>query len=219
MQKTALSLLLLSASVTATEDDALVVYQVSPSAEQFYLGGYLGKSSFDVEQVDLEISNDAAIDDSDSAYKLIVGYSFNPHFAIEGGYANLGEVTANLSGAYVDEYYSSHYEVNAAVEVSGLILNLVGIMPVNEQVALYAKLGVFSWDADLKYNLSASDVYDGQRYSYSDGDSESVDDKDAFYGVGMSYQWNNWSLRGEYEIYKSDSEDIDVMSVGVTYHF
>ena len=57
----------------------------------FYIGGALGQSSFDVE-----CARTTSCDDSDSSWKIFGGYQFNKHFALEFGYADLGETTASV---------------------------------------------------------------------------------------------------------------------------
>ena len=45
-------------------------------------------------------------------------------------------------------------------------------------------------------------------------------DGNLFYGVGLEYAFNqHWNICGEYELYEVDDFDIDVVSVGVSYHF
>ena len=45
-------------------------------------------------------------------------------------------------------------------------------------------------------------------------------DTDVFYGVGAEYLLTgSWSIRGELERYEVDDFDVDLVSVGVAFHF
>jgi OOP family OmpA-OmpF porin len=76
-------------------------------------------------------------DQRDPAVKVFVGYEVNRYFAVEGGYAWLGEfqatnqVTAPTTGA-----------LNAEIRVIGLFLDAVGMLPIGERFAALAKVGV-----------------------------------------------------------------------------
>jgi OOP family OmpA-OmpF porin len=55
-----------------------------------YLRLALGQS-----QADIDCTGTTSCDDGDTAWKVFGGYQFNRHFALEAGYANLGEATAS----------------------------------------------------------------------------------------------------------------------------
>ena len=65
-----------------------------PAQAQVYLGAGVGVSQGKFKSSDFSL-DDSEIHESDSesdtAYKLIVGYKFNKNFAVEGGYTNLGK--------------------------------------------------------------------------------------------------------------------------------
>jgi opacity protein-like surface antigen len=63
-------------------------------------------------------------DKHSAAFKFFVGYSFNPYFALEGGFASLGDSSANMqfvnSGSQVG-YFNLKYHMNAAfIDALGL---------------------------------------------------------------------------------------------------
>jgi OOP family OmpA-OmpF porin len=62
------------------------------------------------------------ISESSSAFGIFGGYAVNPNFAVEIGYANLGKV-------------------QEGVEFSTLEADAVGILPINDQLSVYGKLG------------------------------------------------------------------------------
>jgi OOP family OmpA-OmpF porin len=69
-------------------------------------------------------------DDTDTAFKLYGGYRFNPTFGVEAGFTRLGEVDLPLSGVIRTQRARALYVAGTAT------------FPVNEQFALFGKLGV-----------------------------------------------------------------------------
>src|SRR3954447_21244332 len=65
---------------------ALATHTVSSVRAQGYLG-------FSVGQV--KVQNNACCEGGDTAFKLLAGYQFTPHFATEFAYGALGTVIAN----------------------------------------------------------------------------------------------------------------------------
>lgn len=158
-------------------------------------------------------------DDTDTAYKLQVGYQFNKHFAVEGGYADLGKLV-----------YSSN--ITAPSSISGVItlkvdgwnLGVVGRLPFSDNVTGFAKLGAFAYNVDYACTRTGTPcVYPSRKVS---GTS-------AHYGVGVDFNFaSNWFARAEYEVYArvgdpmnadgtsgTTREDVNLASIGVGYRF
>ena len=113
-------------------------------AEGGYAGVGFGQSSVDVI-CDLDIRCNA--DDTDTALKIFGGYQFNPNFAIEIGYYDLGEAT--VTGT--DSFFGS---VTEKFKASGINFAVVGSFPVGERFTLMGKAGFFRWDLDARVNTS-----------------------------------------------------------------
>jgi OOP family OmpA-OmpF porin len=103
-------------------------------------------------------------DDDSTAYTLLVGYRFSRYFALEAGYANLGEYTAEFplfctggSGCASDIGETS---------VDGLVLNAIGVLPVARHFQLKASLGLNYHD--LNASLMVAGVEMPRRFSASD---------------------------------------------------
>ncbi|MDN3651285.1 outer membrane beta-barrel protein [Thalassotalea ponticola] len=183
-----------------------------------YVGGFIGQATYDLASNDFGVDS---FDDSDTSFKLIGGYQINAYISIEGGYTNLGELTFSLSesvGLEVIGGGTFDTLIDGSVEVDGLIINVVGSYPVAEQVSIYAKVGMFSWDSQLESYMEFNSS-DPQIPSESFSVSESEDGSDVFYGLGLTYHWNDISFRAEYELFESDSDQIDVFSIGAVYNF
>jgi OmpA-OmpF porin, OOP family len=120
----------------------------------------------------------AACDDKDTSWKIFGGYQFNSYFGYELGLVNMEERSASLPGVG---------PVTARLRV--FEATLVGTVPVGQRLALYAKAGIFHWDAD---------------YQVPPGFAGSADanDSDFTYGVGVRYNFTpSFALRLEWQHY------------------
>lgn len=156
------------------------------SASVFAQGGYVGLS---VGQSDLGVSEA----DDDTSYGIVAGYQVNDNFSVEAGYTMYGDFDYKDSPGYSED-------------LEGLNLNVVGSLPLNETVSLFAKGGFLFWTSDLTYN--------GQQIA------DTNDGTDLALGVGIQAKLTpNFSLTGEYQ--RADIEQVDLsnFSVGARYHF
>lgn len=179
----------------------------------FYIGGGAGQATYDISD---RYFGSEGVDDSDKAFKLIAGYQFNDYLSLEGGYVDLGKLSyfsdvtlTNPEG----EIFDIH--MDGIVEIDGLIINIVGSYPIAEQFSIYTKVGMFSWEREAVHNSSSTHFEERPTYYSVD---RSGDGSDVFYGLGLSYNWNSFYFRVEYEKFKSD-DDIDTFSLGAVYHF
>jgi OOP family OmpA-OmpF porin len=156
-----------------------------------YIGASFGQTSSDALD-DLESIPGVSVDDSDTGYKIFAGYSFNANFAIEGFYTDLGEISA------------TNGVTTASVSLDSLGVAGLAILPLNDDFGLFAKVGYQRWDAELKATGVSSTNEDGS---------------DAVLGLGVTYDVQNVSLRGEFERYAIDGDDVDLLSVGIAYNF
>ncbi|MBF7052204.1 outer membrane beta-barrel protein [Halomonas sp. KAO] len=174
------------------------------SNEGPYIGAGLGHS-----ETDFDISGyyrdrgypNTNTDDSDTGYKLFVGYQFNPNFAIEAGYVDFGEFTANENGG----------SAKAKLSVDGFSAALVGKLPIQNGFSIFGKLGMIAWDADL----NESDNTGSSSYGR--------DGSDPLFGIGAEYEVERILMRAEFERYdiSEDGEDfeIDLISASIGYRF
>ncbi|MGM0914462.1 MAG: outer membrane beta-barrel protein [Pseudomonadota bacterium] len=189
-------------------------YQYNPN-EGPYVGAGLGYSEtdFDIERYYEEergVPNVSA-DESDTGYKLFVGYQFNPNFAIEAGYVDFGDFEAN-SRVVVEGIPVTG---SAKLSVDGFTAALVGKLPIQSGFSVFGKLGMIAWDADLDENVQALGL--------SQTDTFGEDGTDPYYGIGAEYEVERILMRAEFERYDiSDSgEDfeIDLISASIGYRF
>ena len=185
----------------------------------WYVGGALGGSQqhFGGGQVDGALANQgltgsSSIDRSDTSLRLFGGYQFNPNFALEGGFVNLGKF--NYSSAISSPATDT---VSGHLSVQGADLAAVGILPLNEQWGLFGKAGA---------------LYAQTKLSESSGGAVAVSDQShngtsPLLGAGVNYDiTKKVAVRAEFDRYfkvgdsgSTGRGDIDQYTVGVVYRF
>ena len=185
---------------------AEIAFTPMAQAEGGFAGVGYGKTSMDIV-CDLDITCSA--DDSDSGFKIFGGYQFNPNFAFEVAYVDLGE--AKISGT--DSFLGS---ATATFEVSGFNFAVVGSFPVGERFGLMAKAGFFRWDVEV--NASSSVFGSG---------SSSETGFDPMFGIGGSFNiTEKFGVRVEYEKFldvgdddTTGQSDVDLISASLVFRF
>ena len=164
----------------------------------FYVGGSAGTTKWNIGPND--ILTTGSINNNDTGYKIFGGYDFTKNWGVELGYADLGKY--EFRGTY------SGVSVQGDVKITAYTLAGVGTFPITDDLAAYAKLGIYSWDA----KASAS--------SGSINNSATGTGSNALYGLGMKFNFTErFSVRGEWERFHDSSNPIDLISIGVAYHF
>ena len=151
-----------------------------------------------------------ADDDRDVGFKIFGGYQINRHFAIEGGYVNLGEFgyTATTTPAGT---------MTGNIELQGVNLDVVGIMPFTEKLSAFARAGVLY--------AEAKDTFTSTGLVINTNPNPSKRDTNYKFGVGLQYDiTEKLGMRLEAERYRIDDAignkgDIDLASIGLVYRF
>ena len=134
------------------------------------------------------------------------GYTFTPYLGVEAHYVDLGKITLDPS------FVPGVGTVSGDIKSSGFGLSLLAQYPI-EQFSIFGKLG-FTY-LDTKVSGSISGVGSGS-------DSETA--TNFSYGIGGAYNFNKQlSARLEWERFRaefqSEKEDVDLISIGITYRF
>src|SRR5512134_17198 len=185
----------------------------------WYAGLTLGASdanmNADVVAVTGATSTNFVTDQRDPGVKVFAGYRFHRHFALEGGFAWLGEfqatnqVTAPTTGA-----------LNADIRVIGLFVDAVGLVPVGENFAAFAKFGVMG--SETRTFRSTSGTVTPAPGSNTNA---STDQANVKFGLGLQYAFGKVTLRAEWEriLDVGDANtgefDLSVYSVGLLFRF
>jgi OOP family OmpA-OmpF porin len=184
----------------------------------WYIGVTLGASNANITQEAVPVTGATSTifltDSRDPGFKVFAGYRFNRYFAVEGGYAWLGEfqattqVTAPTTGA-----------LNANIRVIGLYIDAVGMLPVGDRFAAFAKVGVLGSETRT-FRSTSGTVTSGSNTNAS------TDQANLSYGLGVQYDLEkNVTLRFVWERYikvgdvNTGEFNIDLYSGGLLFRF
>ncbi|HEX6295704.1 MAG TPA: outer membrane beta-barrel protein [Burkholderiales bacterium] len=176
------------------------------SLAQPYVGFSAGQA--DVEEsmvIPGLIDPGGRVDGKDGAFKLFGGYQFNPNFALEAAFVDLGDVS--YSGSFTGNLGAVPVS-GGRIQNSGINLSAVGVVPLGQRFVFFGKVGMFLWYSE------ASDVTGGFAfYSEEDGADLSV-------GLGASVALGQRvSLRAEWERFDMSNTDVDLVTVGFAFRF
>lgn len=168
----------------------------------FFIGASIGQTDVDEEIVNQQVIDAGGnVDGEDTAWKIYGGYMFNRHFGVEVSYIDAGEVS--YSGTFAGLPVTG-----GKVELSAWNVSALGVLPISEQFSIFGKVGLFKWEAQY------SDTTGGIPFSADD------DGTDASFGVGLAWNFTrNLALRAEYEFFKTDEADVNLLSLGVVWKF
>lgn len=194
---------------------------VTPTFAQFYVGGGLGYSTAKISDAALRINGATATtlskDEGDIGWKLFGGYAFNRYVAIEGGYVDLGKISAtrNMTAPAIGS-------IGVKLTNTGLFADVVGKLPVGGDVSLLAKIGaVYS---ETKASFSATGAV---RLAVGLDPNPSARETNLKFGLGVQYDITKTiALRGEWERYnalgKSNTTsegDVDLFALNLMFKF
>ncbi|MDO8344885.1 MAG: OmpA family protein [Cellvibrio sp.] len=182
----------------------------------WYIGGNYGRT---IESIDDGAIANAIIgggltgiedEESDRGYKFFVGYQFTHHFALEAGYADLGDFGVRVARA------PEAGTLTGDTSYKGYNLDAVGTWPLTERLSAFGRVGAFRYETEENFigteSLAAS---------------LSRDDNDTGYkfGAGLEYSFNErLSARIEAERYRiedmlGDNGSVNLYSLGLVYRF
>ncbi|MBD3800129.1 MAG: OmpA family protein [Campylobacterales bacterium] len=192
----------------------------------FYIGGNVGYATSRVNETDTAqeaCDGDSActvtsssIEENAFGLKPFVGYLFNDYFAVEGGYFNLGE-------ASFKHVTSTGATYKGSAKMQGLNADVVGHLPILEQLTVFGRLGVMYAEVNKEYSYSGGTLYiNGVAKDMSPGQWGAG----LKIGAGVQYDFTpRLGVRGEWEGYHMEEDDSDTgldmsfWSVGVVYRF
>ncbi len=190
-------------------------------AGDIYVAGSIGQSDFgsssDKDNIDRTFASlglppiSSTLDTKGTGIKLQLGYQFNPNFAVEGGYVDLGKTSysANVRGG----------NINISIKASGFNVAAVGIVPINESFSLFGKIGAIN--GKVEPSVSASGVGGSAVVSTSSTNWS------ANYGFGGVFHVSKQlGIRLEYERFSDLGDetttvkgDVDLLSAGLMFKF
>lgn len=125
---------------------ALVLLGAGPASAEEHTGLHVGASgSWSLLDESDRVDSVADIDDDDDfGYELFLGWRFHENFAVEGGYADLGEFGGNGRE-------STPVAFDVAAE--GAVLRAVGFFPVLDWLELTGSVGAFFYQSKVRATL------------------------------------------------------------------
>ena len=194
----------------------------SPTS-RFYSALSAGQSRVDIDDIDLASLGATGFeskDQTDTAWKLALGYQFNRYLAIEGGYVDYGRfsqsatITAPVSGSF-----------NGNIEAKGWFIDAVGSYPLGASFSVLGRLGTVR--STTTTHLSTAGAFAGALAAAGIDSSTKESEWNWHYGLGVQYDFaRSVGLRLEYDrtrnVGNSDTTgegDIDVWSLGVLVRF
>ena len=192
---------------------------LAQNAGHFYGGAGIGQaqSKMDDGRINAALigagatSTSITHDPHDASYKVFGGYQFNPYFGVEAGYFDLGEfgfksTTTTPTGT-----------LDGRIKLTGTNIDLVGTLPVNDQLSLLGRVGV--------HNARARDTFTTTGGLSLSNPNPEVRETNYKAGFGFSYKFSqSMSLRGELERYRINNAvgnkgDINVASLSLVFPF
>jgi OOP family OmpA-OmpF porin len=148
--------------------------------------------------------------ESSAGYKLFAGYKANRHFAIEGGYFDLGDFGFTSTTAPAGS-------LRGNIKLQGLNLDLVGIVPLTSRFSANARIGVNYADT--------VDSFSGTGAVHVLNPNPNSRETNMKAGLGLQYALSPaWSVRVDLERYRINDAvgnhgDIDHLSMALVYSF
>jgi len=197
-------------------------------ASPWYFGAGLGQTvaSIPEQTIDdinstLSAANGAAFsvidkDKHSGGAKFFLGYSFNHYFAVEGGYAVLGQSSVNMD---FRSGLSSVGRFNLIYKMSAAFIDAVGLLPVNDKWSFIGRVGV-------SYNRVTADM-NGSPLTLIIASADNSEGKvRAKFGAGLDYNVNPaFTVRTEWEHYKMPDPlsnqlfNADAATLSLLFHF
>ena len=214
-------------SASAQYSRAKSVDAVSP----WYVGAGIGQTFASIPEqtvngIDsaLTVANGASFsvvdkDKHSAEEKFFVGYTFNPYFAAEAGYAALGKSSVTMDFRNGAPLTTSVGNFNMKYRMTAFFIDAVGSLPMNEKLSLFGRVGV-------SYNRVNAD-FRGRPITFivSSNDKSETKVREKF-GAGVGYSLNSmFSVRAEWERYRmpdpfSDEQyKVDTATLSLLYHF
>jgi len=161
------------------------------------------------------------VEGNEVAWRTFIGYRIWDFLAVEAGYVNLGEAQdfacfENPTGGCFDAGWTTQ------VEVTGWQASVLGILPVVENLDVFAKLGVLAWDADTDAQSRGGNLQPNPEFPpiFTVGTpplvenlpngivSRNTDGTDLTLGFGADIKASDeFTVRSEFEWYDLDDTD------------
>ncbi len=178
---------------------ALLTSLPAEASGPFYVSGAIANASTDL---DVSAEFQRLISDEDEGWSLGVGFHISRHLAIEGVYHDFG--TAREDTICTPDVLCTALVAPAKADSSAVTISILPHWPLSENVFLYGRLGIASWDSDVSE-------------AFSDFKLASVDDEELVYGAGIRFAIAG--PIGAFAEIARVADTFETISVGATWGF
>lgn len=179
-----------------------------PLGADAYFGLSIGQSTlkdWDSSVIDDGSFNSIDVEDSGVSIRVSGGFDLNPSFALEIGYSDFGEVTAEGTSDGTGFFWAAG-PVSAEASADGFDLGFVGRIPTSDSFSFLGRAGVLIWDAEIDFADSSGSL------------KLSDDGNDVFFGIGGEFQTSEaMAMRLEFTRFSLDDSDIDTISFSLIF--
>lgn len=190
---------------------ALVFSSQSFADSGWYISGKVGQSELDIETFKEEANS----------YGLAGGFRFSDYVGLQVGYTEYGQFEETET--YAEPGYIETGTLTG--DLTAISLVAIGSLPLSDSFSLFGKLGLASWDIDVKATYVEIDYLFDYSYSASGRDSDSG--TDLVYGIGANWSISDlFGLSFEYEVLDYDVDlgadadaELNTMSLGAVFSF
>ena len=151
-------------------------------------------------------------DDSVDSWRLMIGYQFMEHLAVEGSYGKTSTVrdttTVTLLPPPPFPPVPEELEFGFETELSQILtIRILGTLPFDNGISLMAGLGYADFEQDIVLSVDGVPQLSGE-----------ISDSRPSYYLGVQYDWDRIALRLGYE--KFDFEgDVDAEEMSLTFFY
>ena len=184
----------------------------------WYIGGQLGLATTDVSSSDINRfyqqsgleANSISLDDNGLASSLHFGYQFNPYWALEASYIDLGEREVQFVGesSDINVFYDNAEHVYPQ-SAKGLSAAVVASWSLTDELKVSGKLGYWHWQGNYTTTENSSAV-----------GNDSLKGNDLWFGAELNYR-----LTERTQVYLTAQhfslarDDNNAFGLGLRYYF
>jgi hypothetical protein len=185
---------------------ALVALVVAPRAEAQDGTAYYGLSIGEFDYSEAPFFDATEFTDSVSSWRLMVGYQFMEHLAVEGSYGESSTIRDAVT--VTSPFPPGSAELGFESELSKILtIRILGTLPFDNGISLLGGLGYVDFEQGVVFSVDGVPQLSG----------EFSDNRPAYY-LGVQYDWDRVAVRLGYEKFDFDG-DVDAEEVALTFFY
>jgi len=206
--------------VNAADNSCMHSDNICTERSGWFVGGHLGKAKTDVSLGDISDhinslgfgTTEVSGDKSDTSHGLFVGYQFDPHWAVQLEYMDLGDrelsLTTTLPSSQIAPFSNSISDVYLDTG-SGLRVSGVFFWPLTQEWQVAGKVGLLRWENDFNHQISSMENIEGKESG-----------TDLTLGVELDYEFDpQWQFYLAVDTVKMDHDNVHNFGIGFRHFF